>query len=347
MIAASGTGGHIFPALAVAEYLTDWEITWLGVPGRLEERLVKGRYPLIEVDVTGLAGPPGLGWVWTGLKLLQAAGRVRGLLTGFQGVFSTGGYIAAPALLAAASLGLPALVHESNALPGKVTRLLARWTRGVGLGFAEAVDYLPGVVTRWVGTPVRPDFWTPSPLVGLDLDPGATMVLAMGGSQGARGVNRLVCASAPQWLAAGAWVVHLTGPAELATCQATLQHPHYLPIAFWEQMSALLYRADLVITRAGAVSLSEVCATGRASVLIPYPYAADDHQAVNAQTLVDRGAALMFREATLTAEVLTRTVLALLAEPQTCQRMGQIAQSLVKPHAAAEMAQWLRAELTG
>jgi len=285
-----------------------------------------------------------LAWLGTAGKAVTATARVRALLRqGFSGVFTTGGYIAGPALVAARSLGLPALLHESNALPGKVTRGLARWTQGVGLGFAQAEEYLPGALTRWVGTPVREEFFQPSPLQGLAIPPEVPVVVAMGGSQGARGLNQLICASAPAWLEQGVWVVHLTGPAELSTCQTALQHPHYWPIAFWGAMGALLYRADLVIARSGALSVMEICATGRPSILIPYPFAADDHQAVNAQTLVKRGAALMFREGELTATLLTRVVQTLLSEPQTCQHMGKLAQQLVKPDAAATMADWVRA----
>ncbi len=348
LVAASGTGGHIFPALAVAQELTDWEITWLGVPKRLEQKLIPEHYPLVTVSVEGLQGKPSLAWLGTAAKLWQSFWVVRRLLQqqGFAGVFTTGGYIAAPALLAAKSLGLPALLHESNALPGKVTRVLARWTQGVGLGFAEAEDWLRGAETRWVGTPVRPEFFQPSPLRKLTLDSQASVLVIMGGSQGAQGINRLVTEAAPVWLAQGLQVVHLTGAKEFESCQQALQHPNYFPIPFWQDMAALLYRADLVIARSGAVSVAELCATGRASILIPFPFATDNHQTINAQTLVNRGAALMFPEKDLSAVVLTRTVLALIKDTAACQKMGEQARQLSRPQAATEMARWLREVMT-
>ncbi|WP_218080627.1 undecaprenyldiphospho-muramoylpentapeptide beta-N-acetylglucosaminyltransferase [Anthocerotibacter panamensis] len=342
-MAASGTGGHIFPALAVAQELKDWDITWLGVPGRLEERLIPGHYPLVTVPMEGLQTKSPLTWLRLGVKLVRVLGEVRQLLQqGYAGVFTTGGYIAAPAILAARSLGLPVLLHESNAFPGKVTRFFSRFTQGVGLGLVEAVQYLPDVPTRWIGTPVRADCLEPSALQGLEIPPQALVLLVMGGSQGAQGINRLVRECAPAWLERDLWIVHLTGAGEFTRCQEALSHPHYWPIAFWRQMGALLYRADLVISRSGAVSLAELCATSRPSILIPYPYAADDHQAFNARALVDRGAALMFQEQTLTAPILTRTVLTLMEQTATRQRMGQIARGLVRLQAAQDMAQWVQ-----
>ncbi len=342
LIAASGTGGHIFPALAVAEELRDVEITWLGVPGRLEQKLVTGRYPLVSVPLGGL-GKPGPAWIATGGQLIQSVAVVYPLLQqGFGGVFTTGSYIAAPALIAARLLGLPVLFHESNALPGKVTRLMARWCTGVGLGFAEASTYLPGATTRWTGTPVRRDCLIPTPLKNLDLPPEAPVVLVMGGSQGARGINRLVLDCALDWLEAGIWIVHLTGAEEWEHCKTTLTHPHYLPLPFWQEMGPLLYRADLVVSRAGAMTLTELCATGRPSLLIPYPYAAEDHQTFNARILVEQGAALLFQEAQLTAPVLGRTVFALMNDQASRQAMGRAAQGLFRQGAAQEMAHWIR-----
>jgi UDP-N-acetylglucosamine--N-acetylmuramyl-(pentapeptide) pyrophosphoryl-undecaprenol N-acetylglucosamine transferase len=343
LIAASGTGGHIFPALAVAQELKEFDITWLGVPGRLEENLIPGHYPLVKVTMQGLQRKTPLA-VWQTLsKLVTSTIQVRKLLQqDFKGVFTTGSYIAAPALLAAKSLGLPALLHESNALPGKVTRFLAQLSDGVGLGFSESATYLHQTPTRWLGTPVREEFFSPQPLRKLTLDPEASVLVVMGGSQGAKGINRLVLACAPAWFARGIEMVHLTGAAAFEACQGALQHPQYHPLPFCQEMGALLYRADVVLSRAGAMSLAEITATGCPSILVPFPYAADDHQTVNAQTLVERGAALLFQEASLSPEVLTRTVLALFDEPGTRQSMSVAARALSRPKAAEAMADWIR-----
>ena len=146
LIAASGTGGHLFPAIATAEHLTDYDIEWLGVPDRLETQLVPEHYPLHTVKVEGLQTR--LGWKTIRIfwQFIQAIGQVRNLLQRgqFAGVFTTGGYIAAPAILAARSLGLPTILHESNALPGKVTRWLSPWCTQVAVGFEVAARSLPG-----------------------------------------------------------------------------------------------------------------------------------------------------------------------------------------------------------
>jgi UDP-N-acetylglucosamine--N-acetylmuramyl-(pentapeptide) pyrophosphoryl-undecaprenol N-acetylglucosamine transferase len=166
LIAASGTGGHLFPALAVADALPpSWRVTWLGVPDRLETRLVPSRYPLHTVRAGGLQGR-GLRRLAQLLQLLLAIRRVRQLIRRerVDVVFSSGGYIAAPAIVAARSLGVPILLHESNAIPGKVTRLLGRFCSQVALGLPQAAVRLPHCQPRVCGTPVRSAFLAPAAL---------------------------------------------------------------------------------------------------------------------------------------------------------------------------------------
>ncbi|NJN22207.1 MAG: UDP-N-acetylglucosamine--N-acetylmuramyl-(pentapeptide) pyrophosphoryl-undecaprenol N-acetylglucosamine transferase, partial [Leptolyngbya sp. RL_3_1] len=214
LIAASGTGGHLFPAIATAEQLPDYQIEWLGVPDRLETELVPPLFPLHTVQLGGFQGGMGLGALRLFFQLFKATFQVRTLLKQgqFQGVLTTGGYIAAPAILAARSLGLPALLHESNALPGKVTRWLSPWCSLVALGFEAATTYLPKAKSIVVGTPVRSQFLNATPDLGdLTIPAEAPVIVVVGGSQGAVVVNQLVRAAAPAWLAAGAWVIHQTG----------------------------------------------------------------------------------------------------------------------------------------
>ncbi|MBC8122911.1 MAG: undecaprenyldiphospho-muramoylpentapeptide beta-N-acetylglucosaminyltransferase [Gemmatimonadaceae bacterium] len=350
LIAASGTGGHIFPALAVALELSEFEIHWLGVPDRLETTLVPAAYTLHTFPLQGLARKPGLQWIKSALQLWVAYRRTRLLIEQkrFAAVFTTGGYIAAPAVLAARSSGIPVILHESNALPGKVTRSLSRRTTCVGLGFEQAAQYLPGVPARWVGTPVRADFLVqPNPL-GLSIPESARLIVMLGGSQGARALNQLVVECAEQWLARGWWVVHLSGQGEYETVRARApNNPAYQIFPFWQQMGALLGRADLAISRCGAGTLSELLVTGTPSVLVPFPYAAEDHQRINGNVLVEAGAALQFNQSDLTAEVLGRTVAALLDSPETLQQMGARARALARPDAARQTAQMVREAIRG
>jgi len=315
LVAASGTGGHLFPAIATAEALPDMAIEWLGVPDRLETKLVPETYPLHTIQVTGFQGKPGLSTLKTLVRLIRAIGQVRGLLKRgkFDGVFTTGGYIAAPAILAARSLGLPAILHESNALPGKVTRLLSPRCTTVALGFAAASHYLPRAKTVTVGTPVRSMFLQhPEVLPPLDLPipPDVPLLVVIGGSQGAVAVNQLVRQCAPAWIEAGIWIVHLTG--ENDPDMDTFSHPHYLALPFFDRMAALLRRATVAVSRAGAGTLTELAIAHLPSILIPYPYAAEDHQTYNAKIFEAAGAARLFQQKDLTADQLQAAVLELL-----------------------------------
>jgi UDP-N-acetylglucosamine--N-acetylmuramyl-(pentapeptide) pyrophosphoryl-undecaprenol N-acetylglucosamine transferase len=315
LIAASGTGGHLFPAIATAEQLPNVDIEWLGVPDRLETRLVPKQYPLHTIRVEGFQGKPGFGTLKTLARLVGAVWKVRRILQQgqFDGVFTTGGYIAAPAILAARSLGLPAILHESNALPGKVTRLLSPLCTLVALGFADAATYLPRAQTATVGTPVRSPFLlSPEelPPLNLPIPPDVPLLVVVGGSQGAVAVNRLVRECAPAWVEAGLWIVHLTGDSDPDA--KSYSHTQYLVLPFFDNMAALFHRADLAISRAGAGTLTELAIAHLPSILIPYPFAAEDHQTYNARVFAQAGAAQLIQQSDLTAAQLQSLVLELI-----------------------------------
>ncbi|MGQ9838399.1 MAG: undecaprenyldiphospho-muramoylpentapeptide beta-N-acetylglucosaminyltransferase [Cyanobacteriota bacterium] len=343
LIAASGTGGHVFPALAIAEQLPDWQIEWLGVPDRMEVKLVQDRYRLHVIAMSGLQGSL-LNKGWAFVQLGAAIWKVRQLLQAgqFDGVLTTGGYIAAPAILAARSLGVPVVLHESNVIPGKVTRRLGRWCQLVALGMAETAKYLPRVATQVVGTPVRSEFYTPQPVpADIPIPEGDPLILIMGGSQGARGLNRMVTACVEDWLSSGAWIVHLTGSAEAAEA-CILQHPRYWRFPFRADVASLLQRADFAISRAGAMSLAELLATGTPAILIPYPFAAEDHQYHNALAFVRCGGGVVMRESEENLDLLRQTVLTWLACPQTVTQMAANLKTTAYPAASRTMAHLLR-----
>jgi UDP-N-acetylglucosamine--N-acetylmuramyl-(pentapeptide) pyrophosphoryl-undecaprenol N-acetylglucosamine transferase len=341
LIAASGTGGHLFPALAVAEQLSDRRILWLGVPDRLEGQLVSNRYPLYTIAVGGFQKRLGFGSLKTLLGLLRSIVRVRQLLKmeHVQVVFTTGGYIAGPAILAARSLGIPVLLHESNALPGKVTRFLGPWCDQVLIGFSAAAQFLRRCRTQTVGTPIRAEFRQSHPL-DLPIPEGSPMIVVIGGSQGAVAVNQLVRAAAPRWLETGYWIVHLTGNNDADF--GRLRHPHYLERPFYDHMAPLLERATLAIARSGASTLTELAVTGTPSLLIPYPFAAEDHQTYNARVFSEAGAAQLLPQSSLTASQLEQIVLALMPDSGALSRMSQAAQDLAVQDSAEQVAQLLR-----
>jgi UDP-N-acetylglucosamine--N-acetylmuramyl-(pentapeptide) pyrophosphoryl-undecaprenol N-acetylglucosamine transferase len=345
LIAASGTGGHLFPAIATAEKLSDYQLEWLGVPNRLETKLVPDRYPLHTISIEGFQRPFGLGTLRIANKLLRSVLQVRKLLRqgGFRGVFTTGGYIAAPAILAARSLGLPTILHESNALPGKVTRWLSPWCTTVALGFEAAAPYLPRARKVCVGTPVRSQFLKnldqDIALQNLPIPPNAPLIIVIGGSQGAVAVNQIVRRCAPTWVAAGIWIVHLTGESDPDAMSLT--HPQYFPLPFYNNMAGLLQRANLAISRAGAGTLTELAITHTPSILIPFPFAAEDHQTYNAAIFAAAGAAMVYRQADIKPEMLAEKVLKLLRSPRL-QEMADASGKLAIVDSAERLATLIR-----
>jgi UDP-N-acetylglucosamine--N-acetylmuramyl-(pentapeptide) pyrophosphoryl-undecaprenol N-acetylglucosamine transferase len=341
LMAASGTGGHLFPALALAQQLPDYQIEWLGVPDRLEQTLVPQTYSLHTVNVMGFQGPLGLKTLRICWHLLSAVWRVRQLLQQRQidVVCTTGGYIAGPVILAARSLGLPVVLHESNYIPGKVTYWLGRFCYAVALGFAGTAQQLPHLKTQWVGTPVRAQFYQPQNL-DLPIPAHLPLIVVVGGSQGALSVNRLVRACVPTWVEAGAFIVHLTGQQDSES--AEFHHEQYLALPFYDNMAGLLQRADLAISRAGAGTLTELAITATPALLIPYPFAAEDHQTLNARVFVEAGAALCYAQKELTALQLNQEVVQLLGAPERLQSMGQAARQLAVVDSAQQLAAIVR-----
>ncbi|NDG23960.1 MAG: UDP-N-acetylglucosamine--N-acetylmuramyl-(pentapeptide) pyrophosphoryl-undecaprenol N-acetylglucosamine transferase [Synechococcaceae bacterium WBB_10_009] len=293
LIAASGTGGHLFPALAVAQALPpDWTVHWLGVPDRLETQLVPRAIPLHTVRAGGLQGR-GLKKLANLLRLLGSTVEVRRLIRRerIRVVFSSGGYIAAPAILAARWCGIPVVLHESNGVPGRVTRLLGRLCTRVAVGLPQAAERLPHCRPTVTGTPVRRAFLEPAALPAWVPQGPGPLLLVMGGSQGAVGLNRMLRPLLPQLLAAGCRVVHLSGSNDPDS--GALQHPAYVERPFSDEVPGLLQHANLVISRAGAGSLSELAVCGSPAILVPFPQAADRHQDANAGAAAALGAAVI------------------------------------------------------
>ncbi|MBD2487196.1 undecaprenyldiphospho-muramoylpentapeptide beta-N-acetylglucosaminyltransferase [Aulosira sp. FACHB-615] len=343
LIAASGTGGHLFPAIALAEKLPNYEIEWLGVPNRLETQLVPKQYPLNIIEVEGFQQGFGLASLKILGKLTGSIIEVRRILKQgkFQGVFTTGGYIAGPAVIAARSLGLPVVFHESNALPGKVTRFFGPWCNAMALGFEAAAKYLPKAKNVCVGTPVRSQFLAAAvPPLDLNIPENAPLIVVFGGSQGAVAVNKFVRQAASAWLDTGAYIVHLTGDRDPDA--GIFKHPQYIELPFYDNMAALLRRATLAISRSGAGSLTELAVCGKPAILIPYPFAAEDHQSYNAEVFTKAGAAITDKQSELTAEKLQTQVLELLQNPAELTKMGENAKAIAVPDSADKLASLLR-----
>ena len=296
LIVASGTGGHLFPALAVADALPEsWSARWLGVPDRLETELVPERFGLVTVKAGGLQGR-GLRKLLQLLRLLAASGTVVRLIRRqrLEAVLTTGGYIAAPAIIGARLCRVPVVLHESNAIPGRVTRLLGRFCTAVAVGLPAAASRIPGSRPILTGTPVRAAFLEPQALPDWVPQGDGPLLVVMGGSQGAVGLNRMVRAVLPELLAQGCRVVHLTGGNDPEV--GTLNHDRLLERRFCDEIPGLLQHADLAISRAGAGSLSELAVCGTPSVLVPFPQAADGHQDANAACAAEFAGAVIVHQ---------------------------------------------------
>tara|TARA_Y100001968_G_scaffold253446_1_gene239122 strand:+ start:945 stop:2003 length:1059 start_codon:yes stop_codon:yes gene_type:complete len=297
LIAASGTGGHIYPALVLAGSLSNfWEIEWLGVSNRLEIELVPKKYNLITLKIGGLQGNI-FRKIFELFKLVFASIEVSILLRQkkIDVIFTTGGYVSAPSILGAKLTGIPILLHESNAIPGKVTRLLGRFCDYVALGIPSASDYLPGCKTTFTGTPIRSEFFLEQPLPHWAPSGKGVLVVVMGGSQGAKKMNEMVRNVLPLLLEKGCRVVHLTGKNDCfyRNVGKFKTHPNLVVRQFSNEMPALLQNADLAISRAGSGAICELMVTKTPSILIPFPQSADHHQELNAAYMARFGGAVI------------------------------------------------------
>ncbi|TAA28677.1 undecaprenyldiphospho-muramoylpentapeptide beta-N-acetylglucosaminyltransferase [Pseudoxanthomonas winnipegensis] len=341
MILAGGTGGHIFPALAVAKVLRarGVPVTWLGADGQMETRLVPQHdIALDTIAVKGLRGKGAAALFGAPLRIAAAVMAAAGVLRrrAPRAVISFGGYAAGPGGVAARLQGRPLLVHEQNRAPGMTNKLLSKVARRVLTGFPGSF----AVREEAVGNPVREEIAAIAPprerLAGRE---GPLRLLVLGGSQGARALNTAV----PQALAAlklDAQVRHQCGEklraeADAAYAQAGVSASVESFIADMAQAYAW---ADLVVCRAGASTLAELCAAGVGSVLVPFAAAVDDHQTRNAQYLVEHGAAVLLKQDDSLSVHLQRVLAVLSADPQRRLDMAIAARGLARIDAAERIA---------
>ncbi len=304
LIMAGGTGGHVFPALAVADALraAGAEVHWLGTRRGLEARLVPAAgIPLATLAVTGLRGKGAGAWLLAPLRLGWALLQALAVILRFRpmAVLGMGGFAAGPGGLMAWLLRLPLLIHEQNAVPGTTNRLLSRLADRVMVGFPEAFAGRRGVVVT--GNPVRAAIAAlPPPATRLAGREGPLRLLVIGGSQGARALNEALPAAVAALPAAlRPRLHHQTGARAEAAVRAAYAKAGVTQArveAFVEDMAGAYAWADLVICRAGALTLAELTAAGCAAVLVPFPHAVDDHQTRNARHLEAAGAALLVAE---------------------------------------------------
>jgi UDP-N-acetylglucosamine--N-acetylmuramyl-(pentapeptide) pyrophosphoryl-undecaprenol N-acetylglucosamine transferase len=345
LIAGGGTGGHLYPGIAVARELIarvpDARVVFVGTAAGIESRVVpKEGFTLETIRSAGIKGKslPALlrGLALVPLSALDAAqvlSRHRPAV-----VIGVGGYSSGPVVALAALRGIPTLLMEQNAMPGLTNRSLARLVRAAAVTYPDSVAHFGGKAFV-AGNPVRPEFFTGRAHDDNGSPPGAARVLVFGGSQGAHAINLAMVAAAARLAAdqPGIALTHQTGERDLALVRegyraAGLQ-ARVEPFLF--AMDREMTDADLVVSRAGATTLAELTAAGRPSILIPLPTATDDHQRKNAAALVQAGAAVMLEQRELTGDRLAIDLLTLAGDPARRRRMGEAAKALARPDAAA------------
>ncbi len=343
VIAAGGTGGHIIPGIALANEIRAQKagalIVFVGTTQGLEGQIVPAAgYPLEMVDASGFVGKTWTRQIRSLARLPKGFFQARALLKRHNArvVVGVGGYVTVPVLTAARSLGIPTVIHEPNALPGAANRFLNGFATRTAVGLPAANSRLkkPGLVT---GTPVRREFFDiPA------LDPASTTrrLLVFGGSQGSRILNRAMARAAVLLEKSGLEVIHQTGDKDLvATRQRYPRMPaNWKLVPFLPRLSGEMAWADLVLCRAGAMTVAELCAAGRPAILVPFGAAAAGHQLANARALAKLGAAVVITEAGLSPENLAGTVAELFEKRERLVAMGQKAKTVAKPDAAKELA---------
>lgn len=342
LFAAGGTGGHIYPAIAVAKELlrrdSASEIRFVGTARGLETKLVpQNGFELSTIDSAGLKNMGLIGKLKGLLILPKSFLEARKLLKAFQPdvVVGAGGYVTGPVLLMASFLKIPTLVMDSNALPGFTNRQLARFVDKAALTFEESLKFFPnkGVV---IGNPVRKEFFEIQPKERSQ----KVNLLIFGGSQGARAINFAMVQTLNLLPKDKLNIVHQTGESDFEKVEKGYQD------AGWESdvrryitdMMTEFAKADLVICRAGATTCAELAAAGKAAIMIPLPTAADDHQRKNAEALQNAGAAKMILQSKLADEKLAKEILDLINSPEKITEMERNAKKLAKADAAEKAA---------
>lgn len=341
VVMAGGTGGHVFPALAVARALQAQgvRIHWLGTKAGIEADLVpKAGFDITYLDVGGLRGNGLKPLLQAPVKLLRAVWMATRVFKAVEAdaVIGLGGYVTGPGGLAARLAGLPLYVHEQNAIAGFTNKALAKFATLILQAFPQAFPAAANV--QWVGNPVRDEIATlAQPALRYGARKGPLRVLVLGGSLGAVALNELVPASFAELAPGERPLIRHQAGRKHADKAAAVYAKHGVQaeiLPFIDDMAGVYAWADLVICRAGALTVCEIAAAGVASVLIPFPHAVDDHQTANARFLSDAGAACLFQQRDLTPAAFAVTLRELLARPRL-QDMAEKARALAKPDATA------------
>lgn len=350
IITTGGTGGHIFPALAVADEIAKRnpgaDILFMGGSGPEGDLARRHGLDFRELPAKGIMGRglKGLlgGLAWLGSGIPKAMGAVKRF--GPDAVIGFGGYAGFCPVLAAALLGIPTAVHEQNSVPGVTNKTLAKFVRTVFLSFPDVMRVFPEPKTALVGNPVRGDIFTAA-----DKRDGRAygkQVMILGGSQGARPINNAVIDALPLLNEAGVTLTHQAGKTDFERVRSAYEEANADPAqvhGFMDVMAARYAEADLVVCRSGASTVFEIAAAGVPAIFVPFPQATHDHQTMNAKAMCDIGASLLLPQTGMSGESLAGMVLELLDKPEQLASMEKAARGFARPNAAADIAKGLEA----
>jgi UDP-N-acetylglucosamine--N-acetylmuramyl-(pentapeptide) pyrophosphoryl-undecaprenol N-acetylglucosamine transferase len=341
ILAGGGTGGHVIPALAIAQELQKQygtELLFIGTSRGIENRLVPAAgFPLKLIEVGTLNRVSWKTRLKTFSGLPGAVLEARRMLKEFRPdvVIGVGGYASGPAMLAAVFGRIPTVAFEPNVVPGFANRAVARWVSAAAVHFDETAKFFKNA--KVTGIPVRQAFFEISRKIS-----GPPTLLVFGGSQGAQAINRVMIesASALRERIPGIRIIHQTGERDYNSVQAAYTSLGGAVEAhrFIDNMPSYFAQADLIVCRSGASTVAEIMAAGKPAVFVPFPRAADDHQKRNAEVLAKAGAAVMLEESKLNKESLVETVSSLFADQPRLTQMGETASKLAHPNAAGDIA---------
>jgi len=350
-IACGGTGGHLFPGLAIAEAVRrrGHEVRFFISAKPVDRRALAGAGESrhgVEIPAVGWTGLFGV--VSFLLRLVKAVRKAREELANFKAdaLLGMGGFVSAASVGAARRTGLPYFLHESNAVPGRATKFLSAGAKKMFVGFDECGRQLPKAKVEVTGTPVRSRLGKISKeeaLKKLGLHPKRHLVAILGGSQGARGINEAVLRGLPalKSLAASIQILHLAGEAHADKVRHAYEHSgfHAVVLGFCDDMDAVYAASDLVVSRAGAGTLAELAACGVPAILVPFPAAVDDHQTANAHAYADHGAAEIVAEKNLVGTELGQRIARLMGDSVRQEHMRRAARLHFTADAAEKIAE--------
>jgi len=308
LVAASGTGGHIFPALAVSKELEDeWNIYWLGIQQRLDANFIPQKYNLRTLNIK--TPRKNIFLFYQYIKILMSTFQIIRILKEkkINLVFTTGGYISAPTIVASKLLRIPVIIHESNLIPGMVTKYFGFLCNYVFLGFKKTNFYLRNCKTIFTGTPLREQFYKSNPLPEWVPKGKGPLLIVMGGSQGAKAINQILNDSLEFLMKKKFRIVHIIGECNQHSFNLK-NSKNYVQKKFTNEMAALIQNCDLVISRSGAGTINELIETEKPSILIPYPYSKNNHQEKNAIILAENGGSVLINQNKISKEFFEETL---------------------------------------